>query len=48
MLIIGLFGLVYVAKWPQKVQGLTAKQFKWCCAVIIACGAVLAVWGLLE
>ena len=48
LLFAGLFGLFYLRKWPQKIQGLTVRQYKWCCAVVIVCGAVITVWGFFD
>ncbi len=48
LLFAGAVGLLCLRKWPQKIQGLSVRQYKWCCAVVIVCGTVITIWGCLE
>jgi multisubunit Na+/H+ antiporter MnhC subunit len=44
----GVFGLIYIRKQPQKVVGLTFKQFNWCCVVAIVGGGITILAPLLD
>lgn len=44
----GVFGLSYIRKRPGGIQGLTAKQFKWCCIIIIFGGAMTVIAKLFD
>jgi hypothetical protein len=44
MAISGLFAIITNWNHPERIRGLTYKQFMWCCSIATIGGLGLALW----